>query len=61
MQKIKIIVDNMEPSKSDILSNQNFEKVLKKYNQLYKPAVFMNPWFYGIVGLSSLLIAIIVN
>lgn len=29
MQKIKIIVDNMEPSKSDILSNQNFEKVLK--------------------------------
>jgi hypothetical protein len=61
MQKIKIIVDGDSPSKNQIFAKQDFTKVLKKYNQLYKPAVFKNPWFFGIVGLSSLLIIILVN
>lgn len=59
MQKIKIIVDGVEPSKNDIRNKQNFSKVLHEYKKR-KPTVFLNPWFYGIVGLSSLLFFIFV-
>ena len=58
MKKIKIIVDGFEPSKEEVLATRDFNKVLRKYNRM-KPAIFVNPWFYGIVGLSSLMIAII--
>ena len=54
MQKIKIIVDGVEPNKNEINAKQNFSKVLKEY-QKRKPTIFLNPWFYGGVGLSSLL------
>jgi hypothetical protein len=60
MQKIKIIVDGFEPSKNEINSKQNFSKVLKKY-QNSRPIIFKNPWFYGIIGLSSLLFFILVK
>ncbi|MFM7668143.1 MAG: hypothetical protein ACKO7D_08140 [Bacteroidota bacterium] len=60
MQKIKIIIDGFEPSKDEINSKQNFSKVLKKY-QNTKPIIFKNPWFYGIIGLSSLLFFALVN
>ena len=59
MQKIKIIVDGVEPSKNEIHAKQNFSKVLQEYKKR-KPTVFLNPWFYGIVGLSSLLFFIFV-
>jgi hypothetical protein len=54
MQKIKIIVDGIEPTKNEINAKQNFSKVLKEL-QKTKPTIFLNPWFYGVVGLSSLL------
>jgi hypothetical protein len=53
MQKIKIIVNGQEPSKREINSKQNFNKVLKEFYKL-KPAIFVNPWFYGVVGFASL-------
>jgi hypothetical protein len=61
MQKIKIINEIRELSKNEVLVRQDFGKVLKQYNKFYKPAVFKSPWFYGIVGLSSLLIMILVK
>jgi hypothetical protein len=54
MQKIKIIIDGIEPSKNEINSKQNFSKVLKEHEKS-KPIIFRSPWFYGIIGLSSLL------
>lgn len=60
MQKIKIIVDGLEPSKNEINSKQNFSKVLKKY-QNSRPVFFKNIWYYGIIGLSSLLFFTLVN
>lgn len=53
MQKIKIIVNGHVPSKTEINSKQNFNKVLKDFYRL-KPAILVNPWFYGIVGFASL-------
>lgn len=58
MQKIKIVIDGFEPTKEEILATRDFNKVLRKFNRK-KPTVFVNPWFYGVVGLSSLLIAFI--
>jgi hypothetical protein len=52
MQKIKIIVNGNVPSKTEINSKQNFNKVLKDFYKL-KPAILVNPWFYGIVGFAS--------
>jgi len=60
MQKIKIIVDGIEPSKNEICAKQNFSKVLEEYHKK-KPTIILNPWFYGVVGLSSLLFFIFVN
>ena len=53
MQKIKIIVNGHVPSKTEINSKQNFNKVLKDFYRL-KPALLVNPWCYGIVGFASL-------
>jgi hypothetical protein len=60
MQKIKIIVDGIEPSKNEIYAKQNFSKVLKEYHKK-KPTIFRSPWFYGVVGLSSLLFFTLIN
>jgi hypothetical protein len=59
MQKIKIIVGGTEPSKNEINAKQNFSQVLREY-QKRKPSIFLNPWFYGVVGFSSLLFFIFV-
>jgi hypothetical protein len=53
MQKIKIIVNGQEPSKEVINSKQNFNKVLKDFYKV-KPAILINPWFYGVVGFASI-------
>jgi hypothetical protein len=38
----------------------NFSKVLKEYHKK-KPTIILNPWFYGGVGLSSLIFFFFVN
>jgi hypothetical protein len=55
MQKIKIIVNGHVPSKTEINSKQNFNKVLRDFYKL-KPAIVVKPWFYGIVGFATLLL-----
>lgn len=60
MQKIKIIVDGIEPTKNEINAKQNFSRLLQEY-QKKKPAIFRSPWFYGVVGLSSLLFLTYIN
>lgn len=55
MHKIKIIVNGQELSKEEINSKQNFNKVLKDFYKV-KPAILVNPWFYGVVGFASILL-----
>jgi len=49
----KILLNRKEPSSSEIKRRQDFDLILKKYNK-YKD-YWRSPWFYGTVGLSSLI------
>jgi hypothetical protein len=51
---IKILVDRPEPDTQSIKKRQDFDKVLKSYEKQRR--VFHNPWFFGVVGFSCLLI-----
>ncbi|MBM3418499.1 MAG: hypothetical protein FJY17_06225 [Bacteroidetes bacterium] len=51
---IKILVDRKEPDSHSIKNRQDFQKVLKMYEKQIR--LFYNPWFYGAVGFSSLLL-----
>ncbi len=49
----KILLDREEPDSSEIKSRQNFDLILRKYRG-YRDYL-RSPWFYGTVGLASLL------
>jgi hypothetical protein len=54
---IKILVDRTKPTTEEIKNRQNFDSILKKtsLNETKK----MLPWYYGVVGLASFILAII--
>jgi len=49
----KILLNRKEPSSSEIKRRQDFDLILSKYKE-YKD-YWRSPWFYGTVGLSSLI------
>ncbi len=55
----KILLNRKEPSSSEIKRRQDFDLILKKYNK-YKD-YWRSPWFYGTVGLASLLSLLILS
>ncbi len=55
---IKILVDRQEPNAEIIRSRQDFKGVLKSYEQQRK--LFHNPWFFGVVGFSCLILSLLV-
>jgi hypothetical protein len=54
---IKILVDRAKPTSEEINNRQNFESILKEatHNETKK----VIPWYYGVVGLASFLVAIL--
>ncbi|MEY3084865.1 MAG: hypothetical protein RL037_1045 [Bacteroidota bacterium] len=55
---IKILVDRQEPNAEIIRSRQDFKGVLKSYERQRK--LFHNPWFFGVVGFSCLILSLLV-
>jgi hypothetical protein len=55
---IKILVDRQEPNAEIIRSRQDFKRVLKSYERQRK--LFHNPWFFGVVGFSCLILSLLV-
>jgi hypothetical protein len=55
---IKILVDRQEPNAEIIRSRQDFKGVLKSFERQRK--LFHNPWFFGVVGFSCLILSLLV-
>lgn len=53
MNKIKVVVNRIEPSKEEILKRRNFDEIIRKIN--FSKSILMSPWFYGAIGLSGFL------
>ena len=49
----KILHNRIEPSAYEIRNRQDFDLVLKKYQQ--SKSYWKNPWFYGSIGVASIL------
>lgn len=49
----KILCNRDEPDAHEIRSRQDFDLVIKKYNE--NKDYWRNPWFYGAIGLASIL------
>ena len=49
---IKIYIDKKEVTSAEINARQDFNKILKS---LPEKKSWINPWFYGAVGLSSVI------
>jgi hypothetical protein len=52
---VKIYIDKQEVTSAEINSRQDFNKILSRLPPKKK---WINPWFYGAVGLSSVIGAI---
>lgn len=52
MENFNIKLDRPTISSEEIKSNQNFDQVLSKFNQVKMPA-YKNPWFWGSAGLAT--------
>mgnify|MGYP007063360986 CR=1 FL=1 len=55
---IKVIVNQKKLSSAEISMKQDFDAILKKFHQQKK--MWKNPWFFGPVGISVLLLFYIV-
>ena len=53
---IKILVDRAKPTSEKINNRQNFESILKEATRNETRKVI--PWYYGVVGLASFVLAI---
>ena len=55
----KILHNRNEPSAHEIRNRQDFDLVIKKY----KPSInyWKNPWFYGSIGLASILSSLLLS
>lgn len=49
----KILFNRDEPSAHEIKGKQNFDRVIEKYKE--NKQYWKSPWFYGSVGLASIL------
>ena len=49
----KILYNRNEPSAHEIRKKQDFNLVVKKYNR--NKDYWKNPWFYGSIGIASIL------
>ena len=49
----KILHNSIEPSAYEIRNRQDFDLVLKKYQQ--SKNYWKNPWFYGSIGVALIL------
>ena len=57
MNKVNIVFDRKSPSSKEIKDRQDFNEILKKYNNK-KSNLLNKPLFYGVVGIASLLVFI---
>lgn len=48
---IKILVNRKEPSRQIVASHRDFVSIMNRY---HKRKIYQNPWFYGVVGFSSI-------
>jgi len=60
MKRLKINVDRPKIKTEDIVSKQDFGKVLNGYNKMKTP-IFKNPWFYGVIGVATVAVLLTVN
>jgi hypothetical protein len=54
---IKILVDRTRPTTEEIKNRQNFDFILKKASLNETKKIL--PWYYGVVGLASFILAIV--
>lgn len=54
---IKILVDRAKPTSEDIKKHQNFDLILNKVSASETKKII--PWYFGVVGLASFLLAIL--
>jgi hypothetical protein len=54
---IKILVDRIKPTTEEIKNRQNFDSILIKASVNETKKIL--PWYYGVVGLASFLVAIL--
>lgn len=54
---IKILVDRAKPTSEEIKKHQDFELILNKASANQTKKII--PWYFGVIGLASFLLAIL--
>ena len=49
----KILLNRVEPDAHELRKRQDFDLVIKKYQE--RKDYWKNPWFYGSIGLASII------